>query len=252
MAYEDDIIVKNPFDFVLTSVVRNDTQHRVALTPDQQTVWMDFVRFDTVYRKYYDEFVILLETGMRVSEFCGLTLNDLDFEKRRICVDHQLLRDRDGTYHVEKTKTESGCRFIPMTDRVVKSLEVLLARRQAQKNNWIIDGYSNFLLLDKNSRPKVALHVEHEMQWALKKYNRLHPDEPLPHITPHIMRHTFCTNMANAGMDIKSLQYLMGHSDAGVTMNVYSHATYEHAAGAMRRLKIGESHSQDELERSIV
>ena len=52
MAYEDDIIVKNPFDFVLTSVVRNDTQHRDALTPDQQTVWMDFVRFDTVYRKY--------------------------------------------------------------------------------------------------------------------------------------------------------------------------------------------------------
>ena len=252
MAYEDDIIVKNPFDFVLTSVVRNDTQHRVALTPDQQTVWMDFVRFDTVYRKYYDEFVILLETGMRVSEFCGLTLNDLDFEKRRICVDHQLLRDRDGTYHVEKTKTESGCRYIPMTERVVKSLEVLLERRHAQKNNWIIDGYSNFLLLDKNNRPKVALHIEHEMQWALKKYNRLHPDEPLPHITPHIMRHTFCTNMANAGMDIKSLQYLMGHSDAGVTMNVYSHATYEHAADAMRRLKIGESHSQDELERSII
>ena len=50
------------------------------------------------------------------------------------------------------------------------------------------------------------------------------------------MRHTFCTNMANAGMDLKSLQYLMGHSDAGVTMNVYTHASYDHAEREMQKI----------------
>lgn len=55
-------------------------------------------------------------------------------------------------------------------------------------------------------------------------------------ITPHVLRHTFCTNMANAGMDIKSLQYLMGHADAGVTMNVYTHASYDHAAQSMQKI----------------
>ena len=45
--------------------------------------------------------------------------------------------------------------------------------------------------------------------------------------------HTFCTNTANAGMDVKDLQYLMGHSDAGITMNTYTHASYEHAEKAM-------------------
>ena len=99
-----------------------------------------------------------------------------------------------------------------------------------------VGGYSKFVLLDKNDRPKVALHIENEMRWALKKYKKLYPDNPLPHITPHVFRHTFCTNMANAGMDIKSLQYLMGHSDASITMNVYTHASYTQAEAALLRI----------------
>ncbi len=100
----------------------------------------------------------------------------------------------------------------------------------------LIDKHKGFLLLDKNGNPKVSLHLEHHMQWALKKYRKLHEDTPLPTITPHVLRHTFCTNMANAGMDIKSLQYLMGHSDAGVTMNVYTHASYDLAQRSMQRI----------------
>ncbi len=100
---------------------------------------MGFIRRDKTYAKYYDEFVVLLGTGMRVSEFCGLN-------------------------------------------------------------------------------------------------KKLHPDKPLPHITPHVFRHTFCTNMANAGMDIKSLQYVMGHSDVGVTLNVYTHASLDRAAEQMAKI----------------
>lgn len=73
------------------------------------------------------------------------------------------------------------------------------------------------------------------MQWAMKKYRRTH-EEPLPTITPHVLRHTFCTNLANAGMDTKSLQYLMGHSDAAITMNVYTHASYAKAEESMRKV----------------
>ena len=56
-----------------------------------------------------------------------------------------------------------------------------------------------------------------------------------PHVTPHVFRHTFCTNMANAGMDIKTLQYVLGHSDVGVRLNVYTHASYETAQAAMKK-----------------
>ena len=74
------------------------------------------------------------------------------------------------------------------------------------------------------------------MRWAMKKYRKLHPEKPLLHITPHVFRHTFCTNMANAGMDIKTLQYVMGHSDVGVTLNVYTHASYDRAAEQMAKI----------------
>ena len=236
MAFEEDIINKNPFAFKLTDVVKNDSQKRIALTQEQEDIFMNFIKTDKHYRCYYDEFVVLLETGMRVSELCGLTKQQLDFEKRRIWVDHQLVRKPDCTYYVEKTKTESGCRFIPMTDNVFKALKSIIANRKKPSKEWIIDGYSGFLLLDKNGNPKVAMHIEHHFQWALKKYRKLHPDQPLPKITPHVFRHTFCTNMANAGMDLKSLQYLMGHSDAGVTMNVYTHASYDHAEQSMQKI----------------
>ena len=60
-------------------------------------IWMNFIEKGTTYCKYYDEFVVLLETGMRISEFCGLTRKDLDFKNRRIRVDHQLIRERGGS-----------------------------------------------------------------------------------------------------------------------------------------------------------
>lgn len=233
MAYNEDAIRKNPFDFKLVDVVPNDSQKRIALTDEQQEIWMNFIREDKTYSKYYDEFVVLLGTGMRVSEFCGLTKDDLQFSERRIRVDHQLVRERGGKYYVEKTKTECGCRFIPMTDEVYRSLLNILERRKKVAKGFIVDGYSGFLLLDKNDHPKVALHIENEMRWAMKKYSKLHPDKPLPHITPHVFRHTFCTNMANKGMDVKHLQYIMGHSDVSVTLNVYTHANYDLAAEQM-------------------
>jgi len=236
MAYNEDVIRRNPFDFKLVDVVPNDSKKRIALTAAQQKRWMDYIKHDATYRKYYDEFVVLLGTGMRVSEFCGLTKNDLDFDERKIWVDHQLVRERGGTYYVEKTKTECGCRGIPMTDEVYQALKNILDRRKKVKTETIIGGYSGFLLLDKNDNPKVALHIENEMRWAMYKYQKLYPDKPLPNITPHVFRHTFCTNMADAGMNVKTLQYIMGHSDVGVTLNVYTHADYEKAAEQMTKI----------------
>ncbi len=123
-----------------------------------------------------------------------------------------------------------------MTEEVYQSLKNILARRKRLKTESIVDGYSGFLLLDKDDKPKVALHIENEMRWAMKKYRKLHPDQPLPHITPHVFRHTFCTNMANKGMDIKTLQYVMGHSDVGVTLNTYTHVQFDDAKAELLRV----------------
>ena len=59
----------------------------------------------------------------------------------------------------------------------------------------------------------------------------------MPAITPHVCRHTYCSNMARAGINPKTLQYLMGHSDIGVTMNIYTHLGLEDAQEEMERLQ---------------
>ncbi len=255
MAYNEDAIRRNPFDFPLAGVILNDTVSRKALSESEKHDWMEFIRTDKTYSKYYDEFVVLLGTGMRVSEFCGLTLNDIDLDNRRINVDHQLLRERGGKYFIQTTKTKGGCRLIPMTDEVFDSMRRLVQQRKKKKLRYemIIDGYSNFLLLDKNNKPKVALHIENECRWALKKYDKLYPGNQLPHITPHVFRHTFCTDMANAGLDIKNLQYVMGHSDADVTLNVYTHASYDHAAQQMADIIRSKTRfSREDTEKKVI
>ena len=235
MAFTEEIIRRNPFDFRL-DFLPNNTVRRAALTERQQKQFLDFVAQDDYCRKYLDEIIVLLGTGMRVSEFCGLTISDLDFENRRIRVDHQLVWDRSCKRYVEKTKTEAGCRFIPMDDDVMRSLHNILANRPRPRKEWMVDGYTGFLLLDQNGSPKVALHIEHVVRRIWEKYNDTHVI-PLPKISPHVFRHTFCTNMANAGMDLKSLQYLMGHSDVSVTLNVYTHTEYAKAEAAMAKVR---------------
>ena len=87
MAQEDDLILKNPFDFQLNEVIKNNTKKRVALTEQQYSNLLEFVLCDRVFRKCYDDIVFLYETGIRVSEFCGLTLSDIDFVKREVIID---------------------------------------------------------------------------------------------------------------------------------------------------------------------
>lgn len=236
MACNEDVIRKNPFDFKITDVVPNNSKKREALTEDEQIEWLSFIKNDKTYCKYYDEFVVLLNTGMRVSEFCGLTRKDLDFNNRKINVDHQLVRERNGKYYVEKTKTQAGCRFIPMTNEVFQSLKRIIENRPKLKIEPFVDGYTGFILVDKNGNPKIALHIENEIRWSLKKYKKLFPNKPPIIVTPHVLRHTFCTNMINAGMDAKKLQYLMGHSDVSTTLNIYTHMGYEKASEQMLKI----------------
>lgn len=70
---------------------------------------------------------------------------------------------------------------------------------------------------------------------ALAKHNRIYKEQ-LPKITPHVCRHTYCSNMAKSGMNPKTLQYLMEHSVIGVTLNTYTHLGLDDAIEEMKRI----------------
>ncbi len=74
MAVDDDLIVKNPFNWELGTVIINDSKKRQALSAKDQERFLNFVKDDPHYSKYYDGFFILFKTGLRISEFCGLTV----------------------------------------------------------------------------------------------------------------------------------------------------------------------------------
>ena len=63
----------------------------------------------------------------------------------------------------------------------------------------------------------------------------------MPKVTPHVCRHTYCSTMAKSGMNPKTLQYLMGHSEIGVTMNTYTHLGLDDAAEELRRMEEAEA-----------
>lgn len=235
LAVEDDLIRKNPFGFELASVVVNDSVTRKAITREQERNFLKFIKEDKHYSRYYDGIYILFHTGLRISEFVGLTLADIDFDNRKINVDHQLQRKRNMEYIIEDTKTTSGTRQVPMTDDVYECFKRIIQNRKKPKVEPLVNGYIGFLFLDKNHRPMVALHWEKYFQRIRNKYNSIYKIQ-MPTVTPHVCRHTFCSNMAKSGMNPKTLQYIMGHSDISVTLNTYTHLEYVDAADEMKRI----------------
>lgn len=234
-AIQDDYIRKNPFDFDIRDVIEDDTTPKEALTSEQEKAFIAFVQNDETYQKYYDEIVILLGTGLRISELCGLTDADLDFENRIITVSHQLLQLPDVGYYISEPKTKSGYRQIVMSEKVYQAFMRVLRKRR--KSNFEIDGYSGFMFLKQNGEPKHSSCYVSVFKGLRKKYKKLGNNIPLPEkMTPHTLRHTFCTNMANAGINPKALQYIMGHSSITMTLNYYAHATFESAKAEMERL----------------
>ena len=235
MAVDDDLLRKNPFGFELASVIVNDSVTREAITRKQERALLRFIKEDKHFCRYYDAIYILFHTGLRISEFCGLTVSDIEFGNQRIKVDHQLQRTTQMQYVIQEPKTESGIRYVPMSEEVAACFRRIIANRAMPDVEPMIDGHVGFLFLDKNERPMVALHWEKYLQHIVEKYNKIYRIQ-MPKVTPHVCRHTFCSNMAKSGMNPKTLQYIMGHADISVTLNVYTHVQFDDPQAEMLRL----------------
>lgn len=230
-ALNDDLVRKNPFNWNLSDVLEDDTIHKTALTDEQVNALLSFLKIDDVYKKYYNAIVVLLYTGLRISELCGLTTSDIDFEKGFIQVNHQINYDK-GKYSINETKTESGIREIPMLEPVRKALlDEIKGRIDVQQ--ILIDGYSDFVFLNQKSLPMYAHCYSNAFFSLIKKYNKYHKGNELPLITPHTLRHTFCTNMANKKITPNTLQYIMGHKNITMTLGYYTHGTAQSAMAEM-------------------
>ena len=227
-AIKDEAIRTNPFNFSIRSLAENNTVKKTALTQEELADLLDFIREDTVCSKYYDEIFILFHTGMRISEFCGITDKDIDFEKHTIKIERQLCRLPPHTYYINSPKRESSARTIPVTEEVCQCIRNMLAKRSAKDKQYSVDGTSNFLSFTRNGTPRTKedwLSIFHTIQ---HRYKREFNTDP-PNITPHICRHTYATILAQKGFSPKTISYILGHSTIVITMNTYVDCTEESA-----------------------
>lgn len=144
-----------------------------------------------------------------------------------------------SSIYIEDTKTSSGTREIPMMDDVYQCFQRIIANRSKPKAEPMLVGRCDFLYLGKDGKPMVALHWEHYFKHICQKYNSIYQVQ-MPKVTPHVCRHTFSSNMAKSGMNPKTLQYLMVHSDIGVTLNTYTQLGFEDAQAELERAASGE------------
>lgn len=228
MAVDDDIIRKNPTKGTLGDYGK-EPKEKKALTAVQQKKLMEFVKSDNTYNVYFPMLTIMLETGVRCGELCGLTMSDINMEKREISINKTLIYKNFGDglkLHVSTPKTASGIRTIPMTDNVFNAFNSLMELNMLLGKNGskcTVDGYSGFIFLTRNNNVLLMSSVNKILANIIKTYNIANPSDRLPNISAHTMRHTFCTRCAENGLDIKALQYIMGHASINITMEVYNH-----------------------------
>ena len=136
---------------------------------------------------------------------------------------------------IEETKTDAGKRKIPITEDVAMVFRAIIEDRELPKMEKVIDGHAGFFY-DDDGNPLVAMHWQYRFNRMVGKYNDIYRVQ-MPNITPHVCCSTYCSNMAKSGMNPKTLQYIMGHSDISVTMNVYTHISFDDAEEELKRIE---------------
>ena len=237
LAVDDDIIRKNPAKNTLSGDYGEAPKEKDILTTEQQEKLFAFVCGSPVYNVYIPMLTVMLELGLRCGELIGLTWSDIDMEKKEVSVNHQLIYKDFGDgykFHINSPKTKAGNRIIPMSQAVQrafteqKKINFMLGRHSIEE----IEGCSDFIFLAKTGRPLMPSAVNNVLYNIIDAYNKAESGKAekerrtpalLPKISSHSLRHTACTNMAKYGMNIKILQYIMGHAHSDVTMDVYNH-----------------------------
>lgn len=251
MAVDDSVIRLNPCRNCMKDYARGSmSSTKLPLSRAEQERLLAFVREDYIYKPSYPLIAFLLGTGCRISEALGMTWDDINFEERYVSVNHQVIyKKKDGAvvYFAAPTKTKKE-RKVPIQKDL---FEILRKHRDdtyfiSKASGFEVDGYSNFVFINNAGKLKTqhtivrtfhGIRDAYNKEETAKAYEEFREPVLLPDFTPHTLRHTFCTRMAENGIDVKVLQEIMGHANISVTMQVYNHASFERTQKAVDELR---------------
>lgn len=249
LAMDDEIILRNPAMGNLEGYGVKPKE-KVALTREEQKRLFEFVESSNSYNIHKPLLEIMIGTACRVGEISGLTWEDVDLQRRELTIDHQLIYKDLGEgwqFYRHEPKTEAGKRTIPISDTLYhafveqKKIQFMLGIHHDTE----AAGLKNFVFTAKSGMPYAPNALNNVLKNIVNAYNknelklaekeRRTPNE-LPHLSCHSLRHTGCTRLAESGMDLKVLQYIMGHADASVTMDIYNHTSKERVFAEVEKM----------------
>lgn len=212
-ARENDVLIANPCKKSLKSDMGKPSDKKEALTIDVQKKFLEAV----VGYSYENQYRFVLQTGLRTGELIGLKWSDIDFENRTMKIERTMeYRYKVGEWRVGPPKSKSGYRTIPLTDEAIRILENQRSKNKSLK--LVPMEWKDIVFLCRKGTPVKNSTYD----TGLFKYcDRV----GIPRFSMHVLRHTFATRCIEGGMKPKTLQKILGHSNIGITMNLYVHIT---------------------------
>lgn len=228
-AEQEQLVVRNVAR--LAEKPRVIHKEAVYLDDEQAKQFLSFVLEEPDIR-IKSALLLLLFTGMRREELCGLSWSDLDESSQLV----HIYRSSQYRPHMGElegpTKNPSSVRAIKIPLFVVQTLKEYHAWWTSQQiafgKEW--QGKLQRLFIQENGSPINPDTINYWLEKFLRKHN-------FPHITPHSLRHTFATLNISNGVDIRTLQSLTGHAQASTLVNTYSHAIKSRQAAACDALE---------------
>lgn len=233
-AVEHKDVSENPIKkIVLPKAIKKDISDIVFYNDDEiklikKNALVKFPNSDVYVFRYGYAIILLLYTGMRCGELLGLKWEDVNFENKTIFIQRNLKQVKNRDEDIKQkfivieqtTKTKAGKRYIHLSDMALEALKYY----QSIKTD------SPYVLSTKNSKPVSFRNLDRAFRNILTRAG----------ITKqygvHSLRHTFASMLFKKGVDVKTVSEILGHSDVGITYNIYIHIINEQKIKAIEQL----------------
>ena len=240
----NDLIAKHPMDGVRFTKPVRATDDIKFLTRDEQRVFLETAKRS----RNYNQYTLILETGLRTGEMIGLTWDAIDFEKRTLTVNKTLeLRHGEQYWRAGSPKTQHSYRTIPLTDQAYEILKGIWDSRPEQKESPALDKTLEYIDRRTGVSSRLVMRDLVFINWRTgepaknSSYDthlyKLCDEAGIKHFCMHALRHTYATRAIESGMQPKVLQKLLGHASIKATMDRYVHVTAESLDYAIKQFQ---------------